>query len=223
MPPYYRIKFREDVDGIFDEPQPWFARGAQDFLDKALNENMVGVEYGGGTSTPWLCHRLGELYTVEADHNWAIRLLDYMSRFEEFRIKWRMFFVNCTWHVDERGEVSATKGYWNKNIKKINVDQRRTMENSFFNFSPHKKVDFVIIDGALRLFAIRKAAELLNKNPEIIIAVDNTLGKNSGWADNILSSYHTHERLDFTETEVDRISRGADVDMTSIWVPRHMV
>src|SRR5215216_6229002 len=55
----------------FEPPYPWMATGAVEHVSSLLDRNMVGVEWGGGASTPYWCERLRILHTFEADRGFA--------------------------------------------------------------------------------------------------------------------------------------------------------
>ncbi|QLC26649.1 hypothetical protein HFP57_17480 [Parasphingopyxis algicola] len=218
MPPFYNITFRDDAQEVIERAEPWLAGGAIDYLDKNLTEDMIGVEFGGGGSTLWLCKRLKLLYTFEADHNWSIGLLDTISKSVELRKKWVLHFVNCTWHVNLDGSVSETKGFWNKHIDELSREEQSAMETAFLEIGLPTKVDVALVDGAVRYLSLDVVAKWMRENPKMLAVVDNTEGRYGERANEIFPD--THERVDFADSQKERISRGADWGQTSIWVPK---
>lgn len=43
-------------------PRPWLSTGAIEWLNENLTSDMVGVEYGAGSSTIWFAKRLRKLF-----------------------------------------------------------------------------------------------------------------------------------------------------------------
>lgn len=66
-----------EYTGTVDEP--WLTRGAITFLEKILNNNMVILEYGCGTSTVWYAQRSMHLMSIEHDKGWFDRVYEYLQ------------------------------------------------------------------------------------------------------------------------------------------------
>lgn len=54
--------------------EPWLARGAIRYLDKHLDRQGLGIEWGSGRSTQWFGPRLGRLVSVEDNQAWYMKV-----------------------------------------------------------------------------------------------------------------------------------------------------
>ena len=152
------------------DSKPWITRGALKWLDEHLNEEMVGIEYGAGGSTPWLCRRLKVLYTYESNPKWAASTLLTMSQDIEMMRKWRLHFVNCNWNLDSTGRRWYIKG---GHADTTSEETMIEMENDFL-LNPSREINFAFIDGSIRYRSFVNAMELLREKPGSIICVDNS-------------------------------------------------
>lgn len=50
---------------------PWLTEGVVQILDRWLQSNDIGIEWGSGRSTVWLAKRVGHLLALEHDSHWA--------------------------------------------------------------------------------------------------------------------------------------------------------
>jgi len=178
------------IDDAFRNPVvPLLTRDSIAWLDKHLNRSMVGVEYGGGSSTLWLLERLGELYTIEAQPAWAVKLIQEVSKNQEMLDKWRLYFVNCTWQIDDLGNRWYTRD-------STTGEHQASIERSYCSFT--QKADFVLVDGAIRYAALAKAVQMLK--PSGVLCVDNMeLPARERYANDLIPT--TWPRFDFPEAE----------------------
>jgi hypothetical protein len=202
------------IDNAFINPKPLLTQDSIDWLNEHLNVEMSGIEYGGGASTIWFLKRLKELYTIEANPMWASRLIQEISKNQEFLDKWRLYFVNCNWQIDD------CKNRWYV-TRALSNEQLIRLEKSYCNFEV-KDPDFILVDGAVRYLALYKAVSLLKKEGSILCVDNMELPARERYAKDLIPS--TWERIDFPEIE-ERIPKeyfGHDKHLgkwiTSIWI-----
>ncbi|MEG4838602.1 hypothetical protein [Microcoleus sp. B9-D4] len=162
----------ETVKPFFTNPTPWLTRGAIEWLSKNLNQEMVGIEFGGGSSTPWFANQLKELHTFEANHEFAILLIEYMSKKPKLISKWCLHFSNCDWHKINNSYKYQPWSHWKNDSQLISEDDHRLLQVNYCLEIP-KKIDFVLIDGAIREQTLDATLIYIKKNPNLIVCIDN--------------------------------------------------
>lgn len=183
-------------DQLRANPRPWMTDGSIEFIEKHIRPTDHVIEYGGGWSSLWWAARAAWTLTVEADYNWAAKLLVEMARHPELMTKWSLRFVASEWSVN----FQNPKKYWTDNAKHINDESARRLEDAYLavDFSP----DVFVIDGSARVRNADIVDEYSAAHESVrMIVIDNmevmeryTLGK-----------FKTFERHDFPEFDVAKI------------------
>ena len=161
----------EKVAAVLDEGgHPWLVPAAAEWLEDNLDENMIGVEFGGGLSTGWFCRRLKFLHTVECSTNWAVGLINRISGDHSISNKWFLHYINCDWNKDSDGNR-----WYIKNHHDARPDHElEQMEARLRELQINQKIDFCLVDGSVRYETFLMAKRMLEGNKGAILCVDNT-------------------------------------------------
>ena len=62
------------IDLTGNPSEPWYTRGAINFLDKTLAPSMKVLEFGGGASTCWFANRVSHVTCIESDPFWRVMI-----------------------------------------------------------------------------------------------------------------------------------------------------
>jgi len=149
---------------------PWLVPEAVTWLENNLNQNMVGVEFGGGLSTGWFCERLKFLHTIECSTNWAVGLMLKISQDPNLNNKWYLHYINCDWNKDSEGN----RWYFKNNHHLRPLAEIEYMEERLKDINFEHRIDFCLVDGSVRYETFKKSIELIKDNPGAILCVDNT-------------------------------------------------
>lgn len=185
------------IDNAFKNPKPFITNDSLIWLEKNLKSNMTGIEYGGGSSTLWFLKKINELYTVEGSVKWSKRLIEEVSKNQQFLYKWRLFFIECNWQIDHLNNRWYIK-------TEISEEKILEMEKSYCQFKIDKP-DFILVDGAVRYLALKQAVNMLKERGKGgILCVDNMeLPVRQEYVKKVIPS--EWKRLDFAEKESKNI------------------
>lgn len=136
--------------------EPWLTRDAITLLDSLLKPHMVGLEWGGGSSTAWFRQRLASLHTVEHDPPWAAKVEAHM-RAENLLDGWTLHVIPS----DPTPDPAFMDG---------GGVTRKTYALAQYLFEP--AFDFICVDGRSRTACLRTAVRLLAPNG--ILVLDNS-------------------------------------------------
>ena len=64
------LKTRYAIFRRLHKPAPWLSPTSILFLNKYLTKDMIGAEFGSGSSTLFLASRISKLYSVEHNKDW---------------------------------------------------------------------------------------------------------------------------------------------------------
>ena len=138
--------------------EPWLCKDAIAWLDKKLNKNMRGLEWGCGTSTEWFCARLGFLLSIDHNPEWAVNVLNFMVQFPEYMGKWCLSAIPGSKATDDAFYLGSDKLY-----------HREYAELSWVT----GLFDFICVDGRARSACLKTAVRLLNPEGGILV-LDNS-------------------------------------------------
>ena len=143
--------------------EPWLTRDAITWLEAAsLNGGRgIGLEWGAGTSTPWLAQRLSQLYTIEHNLNWFNKVKEYMSQLYTNDISWKGILLES----EDEGEPfyqGSDKLFHKKYSEAPGVPD---------------DLDFILVDGRARNACLCTAICKLKKEGGILV-LDNAERKN---------------------------------------------
>jgi predicted O-methyltransferase YrrM len=128
---------------------PWLTSEAVAFLERWLEPDRVGFEWGSGRSTVWFARRVRQLTSIEDDPHWY----EVVSR-----------------RLDEKGLVPKVS------YRRFAVDDGADRDHPYvFAISEHRDrtLHFCLIDGVTRLRAHCALACLPKLQPGGIAIVDN--------------------------------------------------
>jgi hypothetical protein len=200
---------RPAIKQRFEPPTPWMVPEAVEHVNSLLTADMIGVEWGGGASTPYWCERLGVLHTFEADRGFALLLLDYMTRRVELADRWRLHFVGCNW-------PSTADDVRRKGLPLPTSDVKERLVADYVALLPGA-VDAVFVDGSVREATLTAMAGYVARDRPRVVVVDNTdAAYVSAALDPIdMSAY---DRTDHAAAEVD--PTGKEATCTTVFARR---
>lgn len=132
--------------------EPWWRRDVVELVGSLLGPQMVGVEFGGGSSSIWLVQRLAFLHTVDHAPEWRDYMLAKVNKYAEpsrFRL-----------HVVDRGSCPG-----NRCRDPTAGDRYAGVEFGLAN----RSVDVVVVDGRHRGKCLKRALALLKPVGGILI------------------------------------------------------
>lgn len=150
---FYYIKNRikvylyENFWGI----KPWLTIDAVKFLEKYLNENSIGFEWGSGRSTIWFAKNTKFLISVENNINWYNKVKVMIENRNLKNVRYLYF------DEDE-----------NKNSPKF-VDPKISNYVEAINKFKEEMFDYILVDGIFREYCALNAIPKLKKGGILII------------------------------------------------------
>ena len=149
------------------EALPWFTYSAIEFLERTISPKDRVFEYGAGNSTLWWQSRVGELYTVEQDASWAIKLKPSLQQPDRLVLRER--FAKCPKQYDpivrqfqERMRRTAWSSYDGQKVIRRGLDDDGFTGYAAQIMSYDGLFDIIVIDGMARRlcteFAVKKIA-----------------------------------------------------------------
>lgn len=144
--------------------QPWIVKEAIEFLLNLINENMIGLEFGSGSSTFWFAKNIKKIISIENDEKWFIYMKELINdnKIENIELILKKCKMNDFSKIKD--DIEITSEY----IDYSNV----ILEN--------RDVDFIFIDGVARSLCILNAIEILK--PGNLLIIDNAERINYSYA-----------------------------------------
>ena len=152
-------------DKTGDTTEPWLTRDAITLLGTLLNQNMIGLEWGAGTSTPWVYERVMQLYTIEHHSKWFTQVTNYM--YDHFPGEMSPYAAWQPLLIDSEKEGDSFYRGSDKLFHKTYSEAPGVPDN----------LDFILIDGRARNACMRTAICKLKKEGGILV-LDNAERKN---------------------------------------------
>jgi hypothetical protein len=150
--------FNRISSGIYwklNQDKPWLTKQANDYLEKALTKQMIGLEFGSGRSTIYFSKKLNKLVSVENHKEWYLKV---QTMLKESKID----NVGYYWH--EVDDNHPEQSEYHKITEKY--------EDNYF--------DFILIDGRNRdLCALGAIPKLKSKGLFVIDNVNRYIPNNS--------------------------------------------
>lgn len=142
--------------------EPWWCRTAFEWLEGQLQPDHIGLEWGAGSSTPWLARRLAKLTTVEGDMSWAAKVQRVMFKdYFDLLPRWWLCvlppFPSPGWTSTLKPCLGADGHDYSVYCNLPQLDQT---------------FDFIAIDGRARNGCLRKALTMLR--PGGLLLLDNS-------------------------------------------------
>ena len=131
--------------------EPWWRRDAIELVARLLSPQMVGLEFGGGSSTIWMAQRVSEIHTIEDNMEW----IGILKKQVRERVDGNHSHVYFTERKTKQGQENYASAL---------------AASDFLNDG---FVDLVSIDGRDRAKCMLRALELLKSSGGILI-LDNS-------------------------------------------------
>jgi hypothetical protein len=149
--------------------QPWISYHATNFLNKNLQKNMIGLEWGSGRSTAWYAKRMKHLISVEHNTQWFEIVKKKLQEQGVSNVDYRLIALNHPESSPTHRDYSPTPDY-------VAVAEGLSDES----------LDFVVIDGHYRLACVKAVLKKIKTNGYLLIDNSNWMeisewGVPSGW------------------------------------------
>ncbi len=150
---FFSIAHRRQEKWEQENPNaPWLVPESVLFLEKWIQKNMKGFEFGSGRSTKWFAGKTSFFYSVEGNLEWYYKAVNENKK----NIK------TGTCKIVYKDSGNQLKDEPNK--KKSYADSLSKFKKNYF--------DFGLIDGHFRFECIEKSLSKIRKGG--ILIVDNT-------------------------------------------------
>ena len=159
------LKIRYGFFRRMHKPAPWLSPTSILFFKKYLEKDMVGAEFGSGSSTLFFAPRISKLYSVEHNEEWYHLINEKLTG------------LNCS-NVDYRFVVQNDKSDFVDDVfdleEKRDFEIRRDYVNYFraLNDIQDHSLDFAIVDGRARTECCHEILPKIKKGG--ILILDNS-------------------------------------------------
>lgn len=166
------------------KPAPWLSPTSILFFKKYLEKDMVGAEFGSGSSTLFFAPRISKLYSVEHNEEWYHLINEKLTG------------LNCS-NVDYRFVVQNDKSDFVDDVfdleEKRDFEIRRDYVNYFraLNDIQDHSLDFAIVDGRARTECCHEILPKIKKGG--ILILDNSERKRYELVFEQLKNYEMYE------------------------------
>ena len=178
------LKIRYAFFRRMNKPAPWLSPTGILFFKKYLEKDMVGAEFGSGSSTLFFATRISKLYSVEHNEEW------YNLIYEKLK------GLNCS-NVDYRFVLQNVKSDFVDDVfdleEKRDFEIRRDYVNYFraLNDIKDHSLDFAIVDGRARTECCHEILPKIKKGG--ILILDNSERKRYELVFEQLKDYEMYE------------------------------
>lgn len=156
------LKIRYGFFRRMHKPAPWLSPTSILFFKKYLEKDMVGAEFGSGSSTLFFAPRISKLYSVEHNEEWYHLINEKLTG------------LNCS-NVDYRFVVQNDKSDFVDDVfdleEKRDFEIRRDYVNYFraLNDIQDHSLDFAIVDGRARTECCHEILPKIKKGGILIL------------------------------------------------------
>ncbi len=178
------LKIRYAFFRGMNRPAPWLSPTSILFFKKYLEKDMVGAEFGSGSSTLFFAPRISKLYSVEHNEEWYHLINEKLTG------------LNCS-NVDYRFVVQNDKSDFVDDVfdleEKRDFEIRRDYVNYFraLNDIKDHSLDFAIVDGRARTECCHEILPKIKKGG--ILILDNSERKRYELVFEQLKDYEMYE------------------------------
>ena len=178
------LKIRYGFFRRMHKPAPWLSPTSILFFKKYLEKDMVGAEFGSGSSTLFFAPRISKLYSVEHNEEWYHLINEKLTG------------LNCS-NVDYRFVVQNDKSDYVDEVfdleEKRDFEIRRDYVNYFraLNDIRDHSLDFAIVDGRARTECCHEILPKIKKGG--ILILDNSERKRYELVFEQLKDYEMYE------------------------------
>ena len=178
------LKIRYAFFRRMHKPAPWLSPTSILFFKKYLEKDMVGAEFGSGSSTLFFAPRISKLYSVEHNEEWYHLINEKLKG------------LNCS-NVDYRFVLQNDKSDFVDDVfdleEKRDFEIRRDYVNYFRapNDIHDHSLDFAIVDGRARTECCHEILPKIKKGG--ILILDNSERKRYELVFEQLKDYEMYE------------------------------
>lgn len=152
---YFKNKFRSLLYHRLNNDKPWLTKKANKFLEKNLNKQMIGIEFGSGKSTLYLAKKIKKLTSVEHNEEWFNNVSNKLKK----------------------NNIENVENYY---LPVLNSISSKSMYHNILDNYPDNFFDIVLIDGKNRdLCTLKALNKLKNQGLLVIDNVNRYLPSNS--------------------------------------------
>lgn len=121
---------------------PWMNYSMIHLFNERLHSDLTVFEYGSGSSTMYFAERVKEITSIEYDHDWYDKVLEYTSEMQNASVNF--IPLSDDYH---RSIAQLGKG---KKFDLVIVDGRHRVESAIFSFDHISENGVIILDDTHR-------------------------------------------------------------------------
>ena len=159
------LKIRYAFFRRMHKPAPWLSPTSILFFKKYLEKDMVGAEFGSGSSTLFFAPRISKLYSVEHNEEWYNLINEKLKGLNSSNVDYRFVlqndksdFVDDVFDLEEKRDFEIRRDYVNY-FRALNDIQDHSL-------------DFAIVDGRARTECCHEILPKIKKGG--ILILDNS-------------------------------------------------
>jgi hypothetical protein len=155
----------EGRSSLADE-QPWFTFEAIDFVDRILDQSMIGFEYGCGGSTVFLAQRMKSLVSVEHDQQWFN--LTRAAVQAKPQLSWQGNLIPCNPDLGfDKSKCNHPDYYYSSDNDYAGNSFAEYVK--FIDNYPDEYFDLVLVDGRARPSCLKHSMSKIKPNGYLIL------------------------------------------------------
>ena len=178
------LKIRYAFFRRMNKPAPWLSPTSILFFKKYLEKDMVGAEFGSGSSTLFFAPRILKLYSVEHNEEWYNLINEKLKGLNCSNVDYRFVlqndesdFVDDAFDLEKKGDFEIRRDY---------VNYFRAL-----NDIEDHSLDFVIVDGRARTECCHEILPKIKQGG--ILILDNSERKRYDLVFEQLKDYEMHQ------------------------------
>ena len=178
------LKIRYGIFRRMHKPAPWLSPTSILFFTKYLEKDMVGAEFGSGSSTLFFAPRISKLYSVEHNEEWYNLINEKLKGLNSSNVDYRFVlqndkadFVDDVFDLEEKRDFEIRRDYVNY-FRALNDIQDHSL-------------DFAIVDGRARTECCHEILPKIKKGG--ILILDNSERKRYELVFEQLKDYEMYE------------------------------
>ena len=161
---------RKDYPEAITDFVPWMNFNAISFLNKFLTKDMTVFEWGSGSSTLFLSHRVHKVISIEHNKEWYSKVNDMLREYKVNNLTYKLIEPE---YIGENADKLNFKDP-SHNYSEDNAYEKYDFKKYVLSIEefPDKSFDLIIIDGRARPSCLFHSLKKLKDNGYILI--DNT-------------------------------------------------
>ena len=169
--PYFRYRIARPFLKAYNrflksriDDAPWLTPASIAILDRLLNDEMNGLEYGSGRSTFFFSKRLQSLTSVEHDTEWYDQVKATLEELE---------YDNTRYYLIKPDRLESNTEIERRNDQSFDTENENYLSYyELINTFDEEGFDFIIVDGRARVECTRRCISKLKSGG--ILVVDNS-------------------------------------------------